>query len=205
VWDKSEKSLREVLYSLSLDYDEIAGEGAFYGPKIEFTLTDVTGRKWQCGTIQLDFMMCERLDATYIDSDDCRENHPVLIHRAILGSMERFIGIMLEHYKGWIPFDFSPVQIVVCNVSEASIEYAEFVKDELKNMGIRATLDSNNDSVGYKIRKHTKMKIPITVIIGEKEAKTKRITFRINKTKENVEGDIFDTFEIVKSKLKGDK
>ncbi|MDX8403778.1 MAG: threonine--tRNA ligase, partial [Mariprofundaceae bacterium] len=153
-WDKGEASLHKALQSKGIEYGENPGEGAFYGPKIEFSLKDCLGRVWQCGTIQVDFSMPGRLDAEYIADDNSKQT-PVMLHRAILGSMERFIGILIEQYAGKFPFWLSPVQAVVCNISESQAEYVKKVADKMFEAGFRVESDLRNEKVGYKVRAHT--------------------------------------------------
>lgn len=177
VWDKAEEALRSATTEAGYEFEINKGEGAFYGPKLEFVLKDALGRDWQCGTLQVDFVLPERLDAEYVSKDGSRKR-PVMLHRAILGSMERFIGILVEEYYGNFPVWLSPVQVVVCGVSNKYDSQVEAIKQKLVDRGIRAQQDLENDTVSYKIRKHSKMKIPYIVIIGEKEIENDTVTFR---------------------------
>jgi threonyl-tRNA synthetase len=177
VWDHAEAALREALRGCGVDWEELPGEGAFYGPKIEYHLKDSIGRSWQCGTIQVDFMMPQRLDAEYVAEDNTRKV-PVMLHRAIVGSMERFIGILIEHYAGVLPLWLSPLQIAVLNISEHQSEYAESVAERLRSAGYRATADLRNEKITYKIREHSMQKLPYQVIVGDKEVAADMIAVR---------------------------
>ena len=183
-WDKSEASLEAALREAKLDWEVQPGEGAFYGPKIEFSLKDCIGRVWQCGTLQLDFSMPDRLGAEYV-SEDNSKHIPVMLHRAILGSMERFIGILIENYAGALPLWLSPEQVVVLNISRSQVEYAENVTSQLKNQGIRAILDLRNEKINYKIREHSLQKLPDQIIVGDEEVRTNTISVR-NRAGENL-------------------
>jgi len=167
-WDKAEASLEAALKQNNLEFDIQAGEGAFYGPKVEFTLKDSLGRLWQCGTIQLDFNLPERLGAEYVDEDNGRKP-PVMLHRAILGSMERFIGILIEHHAGAFPMWLAPMQVVLMNISQAQEEYALKVAKSLREAGLRVQLDLRNEKITYKIREHSLQKLPYQLIVGDKE------------------------------------
>ena len=167
-WDKAEAALAAALDQNKLAYDLQPGEGAFYGPKIEFTLKDTLGRLWQCGTIQLDFNLPVRLGAEFVDEDNSRKP-PVMLHRAILGSMERFIGILIEHHAGNFPLWLAPVQVMVMNISEHQTEYAQKVTLALRQAGIRAVSDLSNNKITYKIREHSLQKLPYQVVVGDKE------------------------------------
>jgi threonyl-tRNA synthetase len=167
-WDKAEAALEAALKRNSLEFDLQPGEGAFYGPKIEFSLKDSLGRVWQCGTIQLDFNLPVRLGAEYVDEDNSRKP-PVMLHRAIVGSMERFIGILIEHYAGAFPLWLSPVQMVVMNISQAQSDYAAQVATSLRAAGLRVYLDLRNEKITYKIREHSLQRLPYQLIVGDKE------------------------------------
>jgi len=167
-WDKAEAGLASALKQNNLAYDVLPGEGAFYGPKVEFTLKDSLGRMWQCGTIQLDFNLPVRLGAEFVDEDNSRKP-PVMLHRAILGSMERFIGILIEHHAGAFPLWLSPVQLVLMNISQAQEEYVTRVAHKLRAAGLRIQLDLRNEKITYKIREHSLQKLPYQLIIGDKE------------------------------------
>ena len=167
-WDKAEAGLAAALKQNGLDYEIQPGEGAFYGPKVEFTLKDSLGRLWQCGTIQLDFNLPVRLGAEFVDEDNTRKP-PVMLHRAILGSMERFIGILIEHHAGSFPLWLSPIQVVLMNISQAQAEYTTQVAQALRAAGLRVQLDLRNEKITYKIREHSLQKLPYQIIIGDKE------------------------------------
>ena len=177
LWDKSENILKKVLSENVDSFSIQEGEGAFYGPKIEFSLTDSLDRVWQCGTIQLDFSMPSALTASYVDETDNKAT-PVMIHRAILGSIERFIGILIEHYGGKLPFWLSPQQIIIANIADKHVEFAVEIEKMFKESGFRCSLDLRNEKIGYKIREHIIAKIPYVVIIGEKEVSSRSISVR---------------------------
>ena len=177
MWDKGEAALELALKSKGLDFVVQPGEGAFYGPKIEFTLHDCIGRVWQCGTVQVDFSMPERLGAKYV-ADDSERRVPVMIHRAILGSLERFIGILIEHHAGLLPTWLSPKQTSVLSITDQYAEYASSVWESLKNQGVRADLDLRNEKIGLKIREHTLQRVPYMLIIGEREAGNNTVAVR---------------------------
>ena len=177
VWDKSEKALADALDAKGLEWLELPGEGAFYGPKIEFSLRDCLGRVWQCGTIQVDFSMPGRLDAQYVAEDGSR-NTPVMLHRAILGSFERFIGILIEHYEGAFPAWLAPTQAVILNITDNQQEYAEKVEQSLLNKGFRVVSDLRNEKIGFKIREHTLQKVPFLLVVGDKEVESGKVAVR---------------------------
>jgi threonyl-tRNA synthetase len=179
-WDKAEKALADALAANDLDYDLQPGEGAFYGPKIEFTLHDCLGRAWQCGTVQVDFSMPGRLGATYVAEDNERKT-PVMIHRAILGSMERFIGILIEEYAGLLPTWLAPKQVVIMNITDSQAEYVQKVQEKLKLNGIRVISDLRNEKIGFKIREHTLKRIPYMLVVGEKEKESGQVAVRTRK------------------------
>ena len=176
-WDKAEAALAAALDQNKLAYDLQPGEGAFYGPKIEFTLKDSLGRLWQCGTIQLDFNLPVRLGAEFVDEDNGRKP-PVMLHRAILGSMERFIGILIEHHAGNFPLWLSPVQAAVLNITETQSEYAQKVAETLKKSGVRAISDLSNNKITYKIREHSLQKLPYLLVVGDKEMAAGSVSVR---------------------------
>ncbi len=180
VWDKAEASLEQALNNKALDWELQPGEGAFYGPKIEFSLKDCLGRVWQCGTIQVDFSMPGRLDAAYV-ADDGSKQVPVMLHRAILGSLERFIGILIEEYAGAFPTWLSPRQVVVMGISEHQAEYAKKVTKELQNKGFRADIDLRNEKIGFKIREHTLRRVPYLIVVGDREAQDNAVAVRTRK------------------------
>ena len=177
IWDKSEKALLNAIKKANLEYKVNKGEGAFYGPKIEFVLRDAINRDWQCGTVQVDLNLPERLNANYIDEKGNKQK-PVLIHRAIFGSLERFIGILIEHYEGKFPFWLSPVQIVICPITDKFNDYGKGILDKLHTLGFKVELDNRNEKINYKIREHSYKKVPVLFIIGEKEKKDKSVTIR---------------------------
>ena len=176
-WDRAEKALAQALDSAGLEYELQEGEGAFYGPKIEFSLRDCLGRVWQCGTLQLDFNLPVRLDAEYVSESNDRK-HPVMLHRAILGSFERFIGILIEHYEGAFPAWLAPVQATIMNISEKQGEFAQEVENKLLKSGFRVTSDLRNEKIGFKIREPTLLKVPYLLVIGDREVETQTIAVR---------------------------
>lgn len=177
VWDKAEGALKEAVEAAGLPYQMNPGEGAFYGPKLEFVLRDAIGRDWQCGTLQVDFVLPERLDANYIASDGSKKR-PVMLHRAILGSLERFIGILIEEHAGKFPFWLAPVQVVVANIVSEVEDYAKLVNKKLIDAGIRAELDLDNEKINYKIRHYSLKKVPIILVIGKQEAEKGEVSIR---------------------------
>ncbi len=180
VWDKAENALELALNNKGLKWDLQPGEGAFYGPKIEFSLKDCIGRVWQCGTIQVDFSMPGRLGATYIAEDGSKQV-PVMLHRAILGSLERFIGILIEQYAGTFPLWLAPIQVIVMDIADRHAEYATEITKILENQSVRVKIDLRNEKIGFKIREHSMQRIPYLVIIGDKELEEKTITVRTQK------------------------
>ena len=180
VWDKAEAALEQALNSKGLEWQLQPGEGAFYGPKIEFSLADCLDRVWQCGTIQVDFSMPERLGAVYV-AEDGAKRVPVMLHRAILGSLERFIGILIEHYAGFFPLWLAPVQVVVLNITDSQAEYARDVVASLQAAGLRAESDLRNEKIGFKIRAHSMQRVPYLVIVGEKEMESRTVSLRTQK------------------------
>ena len=176
-WDRAEKALEEALKEAGLAYELQPGEGAFYGPKIEFSLRDSLGRVWQCGTLQLDFNLPVRLGAEFVTEDNSRA-HPVMLHRAILGSFERFIGILIEHYEGAFPAWLAPVQAVVMNISEKQSDFVRQVHKALQERGYRVKTDLRNEKIGFKIREHTLQKIPYLLVVGDKEVENNQLAVR---------------------------
>ena len=176
-WDKAEQALQQAMQDRGIVWQPAPGEGAFYGPKIECSLSDCLGRIWQCGTIQVDFSMPERLDALFVAEDGSKQP-PVMLHRAILGTFERFIGILIEHYAGKFPLWLSPTQISILTISEKHSQYAQNVYDALIKQGLRVALDIRNEKVGFKIREHTLQKVPYLIILGDKEAESSQVTVR---------------------------
>ncbi len=177
IWDKSEQALELALNNKGLDWELLPGEGAFYGPKIEFSLRDCIGRVWQCGTIQVDFSMPERLDAQYVAEDGSRQV-PVMLHRAILGSFERFIGILIEEYEGKFPPWLAPTQAVIINITDNQAEYAIKLHDTLNKQGFRVELDLRNEKIGFKIRAHTLARVPYLLVVGDKEVESGCVSVR---------------------------
>ncbi|MAT51717.1 MAG: threonine--tRNA ligase [Porticoccaceae bacterium] len=183
IWDKAEKALADALDSKGLPYELLPGEGAFYGPKIEFSLKDCIGRVWQLGTIQVDFSMPGRLDAQYVAEDGSRQV-PVMLHRAILGSFERFIGILIEHYEGAFPVWLAPEQVVVMNITDKQAGYVRQVTEALQNKGFRVINDLRNEKIGFKIREHTLQRIPYLAVVGDREAETQTVAVRTRSGKD---------------------
>ena len=177
VWDEAEKALEDAVKEAGLEYELSPGEGAFYGPKLEFTLVDAIGREWQCGTLQADFILPERLDANYIATDGSKQR-PVMLHRAILGSFERFIGILIENYAGKFPLWLAPVQIVVATITNDSDEYARSVIKTLEENGFAVEADLDSNKISYKIREHSLKKVPYILAIGKKEAEEGTVAVR---------------------------
>ena len=176
-WDKAEDALRSALRASAVEWQELPGEGAFYGPKIEYHLKDAIGRTWQLGTMQVDFMMPGRLGAEYVDEHSQRK-HPVMLHRAIVGSMERFIGILIEHHAGQFPAWLAPVQAVVLNITDAQADYVDGVRKTLANQGFRVAADLRNEKIGYKIREHTLQRVPYLLVVGDREKETGQLSVR---------------------------
>lgn len=177
VWDKAEKALSDALDAKGLPWQLLPGEGAFYGPKIEFSLKDCLGRVWQCGTIQVDFSMPGRLDAQFVAEDGSRQV-PVMLHRAILGSFERFIGILIEEYEGAFPAWLAPTQAVLLNITDNQAEYVKKVENSLKNKGFRVNSDLRNEKIGFKIREHTIQKVPYLLVVGDQEVENNSVAVR---------------------------
>jgi threonyl-tRNA synthetase len=176
-WDRAERDLAEAAKSAGLEVEELPGEGAFYGPKLEFHLTDAIGRSWQCGTLQLDSNMPERLNAEFVDADGQRKR-PVMLHRAIFGSMERFIGILIENYAGRLPGWLAPVQVVVATITQEADHYAEDVAAHLRRAGLRVETDLRNEKINYKIREHSLAKVPVIAVVGKREAAERTVALR---------------------------
>ena len=177
VWDKSEAALKQAMEATGLEYTFNPGEGAFYGPKLEFVLRDAIGRDWQCGTLQVDLNLPGRLGATYIGEDGNKKT-PVMLHRALFGSLERFTGILIEHYAGHLPLWLSPLQVVIATITSDTDDYALEVKNELIKKGIKAEVDLRNEKIGYKIREHSNSKIPLIIAVGKKESQEKTVSVR---------------------------
>jgi threonyl-tRNA synthetase len=200
-WDKAEKALEDALNSQGLEWELQPGEGAFYGPKIEYSLRDCLNRVWQLGTIQLDFSMPERLDAHYIAEDNSKHT-PVMLHRAILGSLERFIGILIEHYAGAMPVWLSPVQVMVMNITDKQADSVNNVVKSLQNNGLRADLDLRNEKIGFKIREHTLQKIPYLLVIGDREAENGAVAVRTRGGEDKGVMPVEDFIQMVKDQVR---
>jgi threonyl-tRNA synthetase len=176
-WDKAEEALKDAIEATGLDYEMNPGEGAFYGPKLEFVLTDAIGREWQCGTHQVDFVMPERLDASYV-GEDGQKHRPVMLHRAILGSFERFLAIMIEQYAGRFPLWLAPVQAVVATITSDADGYAGEIERRFLEAGIRTEIDLRNEKINYKVREHSLAKVPIIAVAGRREAEEGTVALR---------------------------
>tara|TARA_Y100000590_G_scaffold433894_1_gene551504 strand:+ start:11896 stop:13806 length:1911 start_codon:yes stop_codon:yes gene_type:complete len=177
VWDQAENALQKAIDTVGLPYEKDPGEGAFYGPKLDFILTDTIGREWQCGTLQVDFVLPERLDASYIDEKGTKKR-PVMLHRAILGSMERFIGVLIESTSGKFPLWLAPIQLVIASITDDAADYARLVHQKFIENNLRADLDNRNEKISYKIREHSSNKIPIILIVGKKEIENQSVSIR---------------------------
>ena len=177
VWDRAEKALHEALDNKGIQWELQEGEGAFYGPKIEFVLRDCLNREWQCGTLQVDFSMPERLEATYVDEEGNKRT-PVMLHRAIVGSLERFVGILIEHYEGAFPSWLAPIQGIILNISEKHLEYVKKVEKDLKDKGLRIISDLRNEKIGFKIREHSMQRYPFILVVGDREMESDQISVR---------------------------
>jgi threonyl-tRNA synthetase len=177
VWDRAESALKEACATAGVEYTLNPGEGAFYGPKLEFVLRDAIGRDWQCGTLQVDFVLPERLDAEYV-ADDSHRRRPVMLHRAILGSFERFLGILIEQYAGRFPLWLAPVQVVVATIVSDADAYAEEVAQSLRAKGLEVRLDCSNQKINAKIREHSLAHVPVLAVVGRKEAEQRSVALR---------------------------
>ena len=191
-WDKAENALLVAIKAANISYSLNPGEGAFYGPKLEFVLTDAIGRDWQCGTLQVDFVLPNRLGAYYVDIDG-QKKHPVMLHRAILGSLERWIGILIEQYSGRMPLWLSPIQVTICSITNNTNDYILKINKDLDKVGIRNEIDLRNEKIGYKIREHSNNAVPIIIVIGDKEQETKTVAVRYlgSKNQENLDLETF--------------
>ena len=196
VWDKAEQALEAAIKKLDIPYTTEDGEGAFYGPKLDFVLTDAIGREWQCGTFQADFNLPERLEAEYVGEDGSK-HRPVMMHRAILGSFERFIGILIENYSGKLPLWLAPTQLSILTVTEEVGDYASDLKEKLENINLRVELDSRNEKIGYKIREHSKAKVPLMAVIGKEEMSAGTISIRNLRENETNTYTIEDALEML--------
>tara|TARA_B110000196_G_scaffold99968_1_gene86837 strand:- start:76 stop:873 length:798 start_codon:yes stop_codon:yes gene_type:complete len=177
VWEKAESALLSATRAAGIEPEMNPGEGAFYGPKLEFVLTDAIGRDWQCGTFQVDFVMPERLDANYV-GDDGAKHRPVMLHRATLGSFERFIGILIEEHSGKLPFWLAPVQVVVASIISDANEMVTSLVNSLRDVGVRVETDIRNEKINYKVREHSLKKVPIILALGNKEVENQTVTIR---------------------------
>jgi threonyl-tRNA synthetase len=182
-WDKAEGALKAAVEAAGLEYTLNPGEGAFYGPKLEFVLRDAIGRDWQCGTLQVDFVLPERLGAEYVGEDGA-PHRPVMLHRAILGSMERFLGILIENHAGRFPAWLAPVQAVVMNITDGQADYCRRAADFLQNQGLRVETDLRNEKVGFKIREHTLQRVPYLLVAGDREAGSNTLAVRTRNGKD---------------------
>ena len=198
VWGKSEKALLSTIEKLDLPYEINPGEGAFYGPKLEFILRDAIGRDWQCGTVQIDLNLPSRLSCNYVDSNG-EKKVPVLIHRALFGSLERFIGILLEHYNGQLPLWLSPVNVAIATINSKCEEYAIDIQKRLLEENITCKLDLRNEKISYKIREHSNTKIPLIFVIGEKEVKEKAISVRRLGSREITNSSLVSIINFIKN------
>ena len=201
VWDRAEQILAETLQEGKIKYEVLPGEGAFYGPKLEFHLCDCLGRRWQCGTLQLDFFMPERLQANFIDEHG-EKQVPVMLHRAIIGTLERFIGIVLEHYAGLLPLWLAPQQIMVVGVSVKQADYVKIITQELQKAGIRADYDLRNEKIGFKIRQHTIARVPYIVVVGEREVETQTLTLRSHNGEQQADLSLPALLELLQQEIK---
>jgi len=201
IWDKAEKALISAMEKTDLEYTLNPGEGAFYGPKLEFVLRDAIGRDWQCGTLQVDLNLPERLGANYI-GEDGQKKTPVMLHRALFGSLERFAGILIEHYAGNLPLWLSPTQVAIATISSDSDNYANEIFNQLKVLGIRSEIDIRNEKIGYKIREHSATKTPIIFILGKKEVENKTISIRKLGTEKTSTYNKEEIYEILQNECK---
>ena len=200
VWDKAELALEEAIKNLDLKYEISEGEGAFYGPKLDFVLTDALGREWQCGTFQADFILPERLGSTYV-GDDGEKRQPVMIHRAILGSFERFIGILIEHHGGSLPVWLSPIQAQILNITDKQGKYSEKIRDLLQKNGFRAQSDLRKEKIAYKIRDHSMQKTPFLLVVGDKEKENETVSVRARDGEDLGEMSMKEFMGILKKKI----
>ena len=204
VWDKAEEALEKSLIAAKLHYEIQPGEGAFYGPKIEYVLKDSLNRMWQCGTIQLDFNLPVRLDAEYVD-ESSEKKHPVMLHRAIVGSMERFIGILIENYAGNLPLWLAPIQVVVMNITQSQSTYVASVFQYLIDKGIKSISDLRNEKITYKIREHSISRIPYLLVIGDREVQNKQVAVRTQKGEDLGVMGIEEFYNLIKTEIDAKK
>jgi threonyl-tRNA synthetase len=177
VWDKAESALENAIKKLDLPFETVEGEGAFYGPKLDFVLTDAIGREWQCGTFQADFNLPDRLDAEYVGEDGSK-HRPVMIHRAVLGSFERFIGILIENYSGKLPLWLAPEQVAIASIISDVDDYASEIEESLKSINIKVIKDLRNEKIGYKVREHSAAKVPVILALGAREKESRTVSVR---------------------------
>ena len=177
VWDKAESALENAIKKLDLPFEIVEGEGAFYGPKLDFVLTDAIGREWQCGTFQADFNLPDRLDAEYVGEDGSK-HRPVMIHRAVLGSFERFIGILIENYSGKLPLWLAPEQVAIATIISEVDDYASEIEELLKSINIKVIKDLRNEKIGYKVREHSAAKVPVILALGAREKESRTVSVR---------------------------
>ena len=200
-WEMATEGLRGALDDMGVDYVVNEGDGAFYGPKIDFHLEDSIGRTWQCGTIQLDMNLPERFELEYIDKDGLRKR-PVMIHRVCFGSIERFIGILIEHFAGQFPTWLAPVQVKVLPISEKFEDYAKRVNEELEEAGIRSEVDYRAEKIGYKIREARNERVPYIIVVGEKDASANKVSLRSRKSGEEGQKDLSEVIERIVKEIK---
>ena len=201
IWDRAEDALQQAINKLNLKYEVSEGDGAFYGPKLDFILTDAIDREWQCGTLQLDFNLPERLDARFV-GEDGEKHHPVMMHRAILGSVERFIGILIEEFDGNFPVWLSPIQVVIINISQKHEKKAREIQEKLKSRGFRVKLDLRNEKITYKIRDHSMQRVPYQLVVGDKEEETNTVSVRARKGEDLGSMKIEDFSNMLNEKIK---
>ena len=201
IWDRAEDALQQAINKLNLKYEVSEGDGAFYGPKLDFILTDAIDREWQCGTLQLDFNLPERLDARFV-GEDGEKHHPVMMHRAILGSVERFIGILIEEFDGNFPVWLSPIQVVIINISQKHEKKAREIQEKLKSRGFRVKLDLRNEKITYKIRDHSMQRVPYQLVVGDKEEETNTVSVRARKGEDLGSMKIEDFSNMLSEKIK---
>ena len=201
IWDRAEDALQQAINKLNLKYEVSEGDGAFYGPKLDFILTDAIDREWQCGTLQLDFNLPERLDARFV-GEDGEKHHPVMMHRAILGSVERFIGILIEEFDGNFPVWLSPIQVVIINISQKHEKKAREIQEKLKSKGFRVKLDLRNEKITYKIRDHSMQRVPYQLVVGDKEEETNTVSVRARKGEDLGSMKIEDFSNMLSEKIK---
>ena len=201
VWDKAEAALENAITKLNLPFTIDEGDGAFYGPKLDFVLTDAIGREWQCGTFQADFNLPDRLDAEYIGEDGSK-HHPVMIHRAILGSFERFIGVLIENYSGRLPLWLAPRQVVIASIISDVDSYVDEVAELLKAQGVRVETDTRNEKISYKVREHSAAKVPVIMVIGKKEAEERTLSVRRLGSDKNISYDLDSIIDQISNESK---